>query len=133
MIGGERPVSDKLLVVKNLFTVEELTEDATKLLECEDVLREECEKYGKVKKVKVYDVSYLFVLFVHKRVVPQNNTDGVAMVTYATPQEADNALTMLDYRMLRGRCVVFGSVKKRQSYPADNYVWSAGTAEHVTR
>jgi HIV Tat-specific factor 1 len=33
----------------------------------------------------------------------QNNEQGVAMITYTTPAEAEDCVTMMNFRVLRGR------------------------------
>lgn len=73
------------------------------------MLKSLCVKYGEVKKVSIYDVSQncnlgsywlKFVLC-----FLQTNPDGIATVTFETPEMADDCLTMTDYRQLRGRQV----------------------------
>lgn len=79
------------------------------LLECEELLKTECARYGPLIKVTVFAVHS----FSHGKTSPgtemlvmvQTNPEGVALVKYASPAEADDALTMLDYRVLRKRQV----------------------------
>lgn len=67
-----RPLSDCTVIISNLFTIEELNVSVTYisyycfqrtpalLFDIKQDLETSCAKYGKVKKVVVYDVSYLF-------------------------------------------------------------------------
>lgn len=43
-----------------MFTLEELDKDATKILAFKGDVEQLCSRYGVVKKVVVYDVSYKF-------------------------------------------------------------------------
>ena len=47
----------KTVVLRHMFTLEELASDPTLLLELKEDVREECETLGKVTNVVLYDVS----------------------------------------------------------------------------
>ncbi len=47
----------KIVVLKGMFTLAELEEDPTLLLDLKEEVREECEKLGEVTNVTLYDVS----------------------------------------------------------------------------
>ncbi|KAJ1814464.1 hypothetical protein LPJ56_004847, partial [Coemansia sp. RSA 2599] len=56
----ERPVSDRYkrtVILKHMFTIEELQEDVTLLLDLAEDVRSECEKLGVVTSVKIFDLS----------------------------------------------------------------------------
>uniref|UniRef100_A0A914W332 17S U2 SnRNP complex component HTATSF1 n=1 Tax=Plectus sambesii TaxID=2011161 RepID=A0A914W332_9BILA len=84
---GARPKSDSTVVLMNTFSLQEFAEDASRMLDTEAELRAECSKYGTVKKVVVYD----------------NNPDGVSTATFDTPEMADDCVTMMNYRVFKGR------------------------------
>lgn len=47
----------KLVVLEGMFTLQELEEDATLLLDLKEDVRDECETMGEVTNVTLYDVS----------------------------------------------------------------------------
>jgi HIV Tat-specific factor 1 len=47
----------KIVILKHMYTLEELDQDPTLLLELKEDVREECEKLGEVTNVILYDVS----------------------------------------------------------------------------
>ncbi|KAJ1960394.1 hypothetical protein GGI12_003827 [Dipsacomyces acuminosporus] len=56
--GGEIAERHKRTVIlKHMFTVQELEEDVTLLLDLTEDVRKECEKLGLVSSVKIYDLS----------------------------------------------------------------------------
>ncbi|KAI8318379.1 hypothetical protein GQ54DRAFT_300437 [Martensiomyces pterosporus] len=56
--GGEIAERYKRTVIlKHMFTLQELEEDVTLLLDLTEDVREECEKLGAVSSVKIYDMS----------------------------------------------------------------------------
>ncbi|KRY32183.1 HIV Tat-specific factor 1 -like protein [Trichinella spiralis] len=85
-LRGERPKSDCTVIIKYLFTSEEISNNAAILLDRKELLKTECGKYGTVKKIVLYD----------------NNPEGVAAVTFAEPTEADDCITMMDWRIFEG-------------------------------
>ena len=56
--------SGRVVVLKHMFTLEALKEDATLLLDLKEDVREECSQLGEVTNVVLYDVS----LQVEKRI-----------------------------------------------------------------
>jgi len=86
-LRGERPKSDVTVILKNFFTLSELTANAALIFELQDLLTGECAKYGVVQKVVIYE----------------NNPAGIASVTFKEPENADDCITMMDYRLLRNR------------------------------
>lgn len=49
----------KVVVLRGMFTLAELEEDPTLLLDLKEEVRDECEKLGEVTNVTLYDVSTL--------------------------------------------------------------------------
>lgn len=47
---------NKVCILKHMFTVQELEQDPSLLLDLKEEIREECEKLGEVTNVIVYDV-----------------------------------------------------------------------------
>ncbi|VDK35681.1 unnamed protein product [Gongylonema pulchrum] len=52
-----RPLSDCTIIMKNMFTLEQMMKNAALLLDLEEETRKVCERFGAVKKVVVHDVS----------------------------------------------------------------------------
>lgn len=63
-LRGERGKHERTVIFKNLFTPELFDKEVHLILECSNQLREECEKCGTVRKVVVYDVSWLLCCIV---------------------------------------------------------------------
>ncbi|GMT01470.1 hypothetical protein PENTCL1PPCAC_23644, partial [Pristionchus entomophagus] len=87
-----RPVSDCTVVIKGLFTLDEMNEDASRLFALKEELATSCAVYGTVKKVVVYD----------------NNPSGVATVAFDSTDGSDQAVKMLNGRPVRGRTLEAG-------------------------
>lgn len=58
-LRGERNKHERTVIIKNLFTVEMFDKEVHLILEYQGRLREEGEKCGTVRKVVVYDVSWM--------------------------------------------------------------------------
>ncbi|KAL1227741.1 HIV Tat-specific factor [Trichinella pseudospiralis] len=132
-LRGERPKSDCTVIIKYLFTLEEIGNNAAILLDRKELLKRECGKYGTVKKPApvcnfcfcnfsakpklienslMIDVDvnggnftpvYLKSFALSKwEDIRKNNPDGVAAVTFAEPTEADDCITMMDWRIFEG-------------------------------
>lgn len=100
---GERPKSDSTVVIKNAFAVEELNENPVKLFDLREELKQECSKYGNVRKIVVCD----------------NNAEGVVLVTFGAPEEADDCVTMMNYRIFAGRQLRAATWDGRTKYKVD--------------
>ena len=68
---------------ENSFELCQLDANAFLILECSNRLREKCSKLGTVRKVVVYD----------------KHPQGICQVFFASPEEADIAISMLDGRI----------------------------------
>ncbi|KAI9304259.1 hypothetical protein BJ944DRAFT_163904 [Cunninghamella echinulata] len=55
--GKKNEKFSKIVILKNMYTQQELDDDPTLLLELKEDVREECEKLGEVTNVILYDVS----------------------------------------------------------------------------
>lgn len=53
---GERSKHEKIVIIKNLFDPELFDKNVQLILDYQNDLREECSKYGQVRKVIIYDV-----------------------------------------------------------------------------
>ena len=49
--------------MKHMFTLSELVEDASLILDLKEDVREECETLGEVTNVVLYDVRVMLILF----------------------------------------------------------------------
>ena len=54
--------NSRVVILKHMFTLKELEEDATLLLDLKEDVREECSTLGDVTNVVLYDVSGLLPL-----------------------------------------------------------------------
>lgn len=54
--GKKQEKYAKIVILKHMYTLEELDEDPTLILELKEEIREECEKLGEVTNVILYDV-----------------------------------------------------------------------------
>ena len=82
-LRGERSKKDRILVIENVFDPSDFDDNAALILECSKKLREQCSKFGTVRKVVVYD----------------KHPNGICQVFFATPEEADVAIPMLNGRL----------------------------------
>ncbi|VDK75970.1 unnamed protein product [Litomosoides sigmodontis] len=82
-----RPISDCTIVMKNMFTMEQMMKNATLLLDLEEEVRKVCERFGTVKKVVIHD----------------NNPEGVICVTFQNVEHSDTAVRSLNGRVVDGR------------------------------
>lgn len=80
---------DRMVVLRHMFTLQELEEDPAALLEIKEDIREECAKLGPVTNVVLYDLE----------------EDGVVSVKFKTPEAAEACVEMMDGRAFDGRTV----------------------------
>uniref|UniRef100_A0A9J8CQX8 17S U2 SnRNP complex component HTATSF1 n=1 Tax=Cyprinus carpio carpio TaxID=630221 RepID=A0A9J8CQX8_CYPCA len=85
--GETRKRHEKVIIIQNMFHPSDFEEDPLVLNEYRDDLRTECEKFGQVKKVIIFD----------------RHPDGVASVAFKDPEEADMCQTALNGRWFGGR------------------------------
>ncbi|XP_051539402.1 HIV Tat-specific factor 1 homolog [Myxocyprinus asiaticus] len=77
----------KVVIIQNMFHPSDFEEDPLVLNEYRDDLRTECEKFGQVKKVIIFD----------------RHPDGVASLAFKEPEEADMCQAALNGRWFGGR------------------------------
>ncbi|TKR59599.1 hypothetical protein L596_029247 [Steinernema carpocapsae] len=82
-----RPVCECTVVIKHLFTLDEMEADVTLGEKLKEEVTETCKRYGTVKKV----------------VMHENNPDGVASVTFENVENSDEAVRTLNGRLVKGR------------------------------
>ncbi|XP_036450753.1 HIV Tat-specific factor 1 [Colossoma macropomum] len=85
--GEVRKRHERVVIIQNMFHPKDFEEDPLVLNEYRDDLRTECEKFGEVKKVIIFD----------------RHPDGVASVAFKEPEEADVCQMTLDGRWFGGR------------------------------
>ncbi|XP_067404165.1 17S U2 SnRNP complex component HTATSF1 [Emydura macquarii macquarii] len=78
---------ERVVVIRNMFHPKDFEEDPLVLNEIREDLRTECEKFGEVKKVLLFD----------------RHPDGVASVSFKEPEEADLCIQALNGRWFGGR------------------------------
>ncbi|XP_078076323.1 17S U2 SnRNP complex component HTATSF1 [Mustelus asterias] len=85
--GSSRLRCERVVILKNMFHPKDFEEEPLVLNEIRDDVRLECEKFGQVKKVLLFD----------------RHTDGVASVAFKEPEQADMCISMLNGRWFGGR------------------------------
>nr|XP_046266562.1 HIV Tat-specific factor 1 [Scatophagus argus]XP_046266563.1 HIV Tat-specific factor 1 [Scatophagus argus]XP_046266565.1 HIV Tat-specific factor 1 [Scatophagus argus] len=85
--GELRKRHEKVVIIRNMFHPSDFEEDPLVLNEYREDLRTECEKFGGVKKVILFD----------------RHPDGVASVAFKEPEEADACIQSFNGRWFGGR------------------------------
>ncbi|XP_030009857.1 17S U2 SnRNP complex component HTATSF1 isoform X2 [Sphaeramia orbicularis] len=85
--GEARKRYEKVVIIRNMFHPSDFEEDPLVLNEYRDDLRTECEKFGEVKKVIIFD----------------RHPDGVASVAFKEPEQADGCIQSFNGRWFGGR------------------------------
>ncbi|TDZ13008.1 Splicing factor U2AF-associated protein 2 [Colletotrichum spinosum] len=80
---------DKTVILKHMFTLEELEEDPAALLEIKEDIREECAKLGNVTNVVLYD----------------EEKEGIVSVKFSKPEQAQACIQLMNGRSFDGRVV----------------------------
>ncbi|XP_073399652.1 17S U2 SnRNP complex component HTATSF1 [Dendrobates tinctorius] len=78
---------ERVIIIKNMFHPSDFEEDPLVLNEIREDLRSECEKFGQVKKVLIFD----------------RHPDGVASVSFKEAEESDACILALNGRWFGGR------------------------------
>lgn len=100
---------DKVVILKHMFTLQELEEDAAALLDIKEDIREECEKLGQVTNVQLFD----------------KEPDGVASVRFTNATAAEACVRLMngrwfDERQLEAHIATGNEkFKKSKSKPVD--------------
>ncbi|KAG7517084.1 HIV Tat-specific factor 1 [Solea senegalensis] len=85
--GELRKRNEKVVIIRNMFHPSDFEEDPLVLNEYREDLRTECEKFGEVKKVILFD----------------RHPDGVASVAFKDPDQADACISSFNGRWFGGR------------------------------
>ncbi|XP_022594492.1 HIV Tat-specific factor 1-like [Seriola dumerili] len=85
--GDVRKRHEKVVIIRNMFHPSDFEEDPLVLNEYREDLRTECEKFGEVKKVILFD----------------RHPDGVASVAFKEPEQADACISSFNGRWFGGR------------------------------
>uniref|UniRef100_A0A3Q3WPP1 17S U2 SnRNP complex component HTATSF1 n=1 Tax=Mola mola TaxID=94237 RepID=A0A3Q3WPP1_MOLML len=85
--GELRKRHEKVVIIRNMFHPSDFEDDPLVLNEYREDLRTECEKFGAVKKVILFD----------------RHPDGVASVAFKEPEEADACIQSFNGRWFGGR------------------------------
>ncbi|XP_063751059.1 LOW QUALITY PROTEIN: HIV Tat-specific factor 1 [Eleginops maclovinus] len=88
--GELRKRHEKVVIIRNMFHPSDFEEDPLELNEYREDLRSECEKFGEVKKVILFD----------------RHPDGVASVAFKEPEQADACIESFNGRWFGGRQLV---------------------------
>ncbi|XP_059152638.1 HIV Tat-specific factor 1 homolog [Physella acuta] len=86
----QRGKHEKTVILKNMFNIQEFETNPALINELRADVREECLKFGDVKKVILYD----------------RNPEGVMSVTFKEPEEADSCIAALNGRWFAKNRVV---------------------------
>ncbi|XP_034462483.1 HIV Tat-specific factor 1 isoform X3 [Hippoglossus hippoglossus] len=85
--GELRKRHEKVVIIRNMFHPSDFEEDPLVLNEYRDDLRSECEKFGEVKKVILFD----------------RHPDGVASIAFKEPEQADACIASFNGRWFGGK------------------------------
>lgn len=98
---------DKVVILRHMFTLEELDEDPAALLDIKEDIREECAKLGPVTNVVLYD----------------KEEEGIVSIRFQTTEAAEACLKLMHGRSFDGRTVeafyATGKEKFRRSKKGD--------------
>ncbi|PLW37591.1 hypothetical protein PCANC_05679 [Puccinia coronata f. sp. avenae] len=98
----------KIVVLKHMFTLSELKEDPTLLIDLKEDVREECELLGEVTNVTLYDLE----------------SDGIITVKFKDPIAAQACILKMNKRFFAGRQVEAflydGKCRYRKSGPGSS-------------
>lgn len=87
-VGASKP--QKVVILKRMFTLQEIEEDPAAILDIKEDIREECAKLGEVTNVVLYDLE----------------EEGVASVRFREEDAARACVTVMDGRSFAGQTVV---------------------------
>lgn len=85
--GEARKRHEKVVIIRNMFHPSDFEEDPLVLNEYREDLRSECEKFGEVKKVILFD----------------RHPDGVASIAFKEAEQADACIKSFNGRFFGGR------------------------------
>lgn len=88
------------MVIKGMFTLEELAEDPSLYLDIKDDLRQQCEEFGKVTSVVLYD----------------QEPEGIMTVRFGNAQDASECVRKMDGRGYEYRKLEAYIAKEREKF-----------------
>ncbi|RMZ77190.1 hypothetical protein DV738_g4492, partial [Chaetothyriales sp. CBS 135597] len=86
VVGQPSSQWDKVVILKHIFTLEELEEDPSAMLEIKEDIRDECSKLGEVTNVVLFD----------------KEAEGVASVRFTRPEVAEACVRVMNGRWFNG-------------------------------
>ncbi|KAI5923262.1 hypothetical protein F4810DRAFT_669572 [Camillea tinctor] len=98
--AAEAGKRDRVVVLRHMFTLQELDEDPAAMLEIKEDIREECAKLGTVTNVVLYDLE----------------EDGIASVKFRDPEAAAACVNLMDGRAFDGRTVRASIASGKERY-----------------
>ncbi|KAI1794179.1 hypothetical protein LXA43DRAFT_1092109 [Ganoderma leucocontextum] len=103
----------RVVVLKRMFTLQELQEDASLLLDLKEDVREECSTLGEVTNVVLYD----------------EEADGVLTVKFKDPLSAQACVIKMNGRFFAGRRIEAALYAGRQRFKRSGYGDNFGEGE----
>lgn len=89
-LRGQRPRSDKVVVIKNLFDPDVFKKDPKLILELQNEMMSECVKFGGAKKVVIHD----------------RHADGVAEIVFKEFEQSDLCVQIMNKRLFGDRRLI---------------------------
>nr|XP_045626344.1 HIV Tat-specific factor 1 homolog [Procambarus clarkii]XP_045626345.1 HIV Tat-specific factor 1 homolog [Procambarus clarkii]XP_045626346.1 HIV Tat-specific factor 1 homolog [Procambarus clarkii]XP_045626347.1 HIV Tat-specific factor 1 homolog [Procambarus clarkii]XP_045626348.1 HIV Tat-specific factor 1 homolog [Procambarus clarkii] len=86
-LRGQRQKNENTVVIRNAFDPREFVDAMEKMLVHKETLRNQCENFGKIKKMELHDL----------------HPDGVVQVTFEEVEFADMCIATLNRRLYNGR------------------------------
>ncbi|KAB5592594.1 Splicing factor U2AF-associated protein 2 [Ceratobasidium theobromae] len=111
--AGPKINTSRVVVLKYMFTRQELSEDATLLLDLKEDVREECSMLGEVTNVVLYD----------------EEDDGVMTVKFRDPVSAQACILKMNGRYFAGRKITAEFYDGRQKYSKSGHDALDGNAD----
>ena len=103
-VEEKRQLVSRVTVLKHMFTLQELKDDPSLLLELKEDVREEAENLGNVTNVVLYDVSPNLSHLDVQLTCPQLEPEGVMTVKFRDPISAQACVLVrvLPFRSWKG-------------------------------
>lgn len=98
--AGPKITTSRVVVLKHMFTRQELAQDATLLLDLKEDVRDECSNLGEVTNVVLYD----------------EEDDGVMTVKFKDPVSAQACILKMNGRFFAGRKITADFYDGRERY-----------------
>ncbi|KLO19508.1 hypothetical protein SCHPADRAFT_924428 [Schizopora paradoxa] len=115
------PKAGRVVVLKHMFTLEALKEDATLLLDLKEDVREECSQLGEVTNVVLYDLE----------------PEGIMTIKFRDPLSAQACILKMQGRFFDGKRIEASLYSGRQRFKRsgthDDYAEEEGDASEKKR